>query len=180
MRAEYTTQPTSQTVTAPATATFPVVAGGLPSPTYQWDESTNSRSTWTTIRGATGASYSTGSTSLANSGTEYECVISNTAGTATSNAVTLTVYTTPSVSTQPTSQTVTAPATATFTLIAAGTPAPSYQWQQSTNSGSTWTTINGATSASYTTRSGLLFHTIAAQNMNACLRIPPEQRPVMR
>lgn len=63
----------------------------------------------------------------------------------------LTAGTAPSITTQPTNQSVTAGATATFTAAASGTPTPTYQWQRSTNSGSTWTDISGAVSASYTT-----------------------------
>src|SRR5271168_1606796 len=51
----------------------------------------------------------------------------------------------PSITTQPSNQTVTAGQTATFTVTAAGTTPLSYQWQKGT------ATISGATSASYTT-----------------------------
>ena len=51
----------------------------------------------------------------------------------------------PSISTQPTSQTVTVGQTATFSVMAAGTTPLSYQWQMGT------TAITGATSATYTT-----------------------------
>src|SRR6266478_5780258 len=51
----------------------------------------------------------------------------------------------PSITSQPTSQTVTAGQTASFTVIATGTPPLSYQWKKS------GTAIPGATSSSYTT-----------------------------
>jgi len=51
----------------------------------------------------------------------------------------------PSITTQPASQTVTAGQTATFTVVATGTPPLSYQWKKG------GTTILGATSSSYTT-----------------------------
>lgn len=53
------------------------------------------------------------------------------------------------VSTQPTNQNAVVGTTATFTVV--GTGSPNYQWQLSTNNGTTWTNISGATSASYTT-----------------------------
>ncbi len=56
--------------------------------------------------------------------------------------------TAPSFSTQPTSAGVTTPAAATFTVAATGSPAPSFQWQVSTDAGVTWTDVSGATSAS--------------------------------
>ena len=63
-----------------------------------------------------------------------------------------TPLTTPSISQQPTGQTVTEGQGATFTVEAsAGSETPTYQWQQKTAaSGSDWTDINSATSDSYT------------------------------
>ena len=63
----------------------------------------------------------------------------------------------PTISGQPTAQTVTEGSTATFTVTASAgedgnTDTLTYQWQQSTGSGGTWTDISGATSASYTTK----------------------------
>ena len=63
---------------------------------------------------------------------------------APSNAVTVTAIA-PTITTQPTNQTVTAGQSATFSVTAAGTAPLSYQWQKGT------TEIAGATSASYTT-----------------------------
>ena len=64
-----------------------------------------------------------------------------------------TTVTTPSISVQPQNKEVTAGETATFTVEAsAESETPTYQWQQKTAaSGSDWTDINSATSASYTT-----------------------------
>ena len=86
-----TTQPTGLTVTAPATATFTVVATGGPVPTYQWQQEVSGASNYTAISGATNASYTTPATTTTNSGTNYECVVSNLAGTVTSSAATLSV-----------------------------------------------------------------------------------------
>ena len=60
--------------------------------------------------------------------------------------------TTPSITAQPTDQTVTEGQSATFTVEAsAGSETPTYQWQQKTAaSGSDWTDISQETSASYT------------------------------
>lgn len=62
-----------------------------------------------------------------------------------------TTVTTPSISVQPQNKEVTAGETATFTVEAsAGSETPTYQWQQSTDNGGSWTDISGATEASYT------------------------------
>ena len=64
--------------------------------------------------------------------------------------------TAPSITQQPADASVVAPATATFTAAATGTPTPTVQWQSSTNAGTTWTPIAGATSASFTTPATVL------------------------
>lgn len=54
-----------------------------------------------------------------------------------------------SIGTQPSSQSTVTGATATFSVTATGVS--TYQWQLSTNGGTSWTNIAGATSATYTT-----------------------------
>jgi hypothetical protein len=64
----------------------------------------------------------------------------------------------PSVTTNPTNQTVTASLIASFVGDATGTPAPTVEWQVSTDNGISFSDISGATSATYT------FLTTASQN----------------
>jgi hypothetical protein len=80
-----TTQPSNQTVTVGATATFSVVATGTTPLTYQWQKGT------TPITGATAASYTTTATTSSDNGSQFEVVVTNSVGTITSNAATLTV-----------------------------------------------------------------------------------------
>ena len=137
-----TTQPANQTVTAGQTASFSVVAGGTAPLSYQWQKN------GANIAGATSSSYTSPSTTTADSGSTFDVVVSNSAGNATSNAATLTVNpapVAPAITTQPMNQTVTAGQTATFSVTATGTAPLSYQWQKS------GTNIAGATSSSYTT-----------------------------
>jgi hypothetical protein len=63
---------------------------------------------------------------------------------------TLTVRAAPVVLTNPASQTVVSGSGVTFSASASGYPAPTVQWQVSTNGGSSYSNISGATSASYT------------------------------
>ncbi|MGB2606471.1 MAG: immunoglobulin domain-containing protein, partial [Candidatus Sulfotelmatobacter sp.] len=137
-----TTQPTSQTVIAGETATFSVTAAGTGPLNYQWQKGT------APVTGATSASYTTAATTTADSGSQFSVVVSNSAGRVTSKTATLTVNpppAVPSITQQPSNQTVTAGQTATFSVMAVGVAPLSYQWQKGT------TAINGATSASYTT-----------------------------
>jgi hypothetical protein len=137
-----TAQPANQTVTAGQTATFSVTVAGTTPFSYQWQKGT------TAISGATSASYTTAPTTTSDSGSQFSVVVTNAIGNATSNAATLTVNGAagaPSITAQPTNQTVTAGQTATFSVTVAGTTPFNYQWQKGT------TAISGATSASYTT-----------------------------
>src|SRR5712692_8178136 len=135
-------RPASQTVTAGQSATFSVAASGTAPLSYQW------RKNGTAISGATSASYTTPATTTADNGAPFTVVVSNSAGSVTSNAAALTVNAAvvpPSITTQPASQTVTAGQSATFSVAASGTAPLSYQWRKN------GTAISGATSASYTT-----------------------------
>ncbi len=133
-----TTQPASVTVNAGQTATFTAAASGVPTPTVQWQSAPAGSSTFANISGATSTTYTTPATTAAMTGTQYRAVFTNVAGTATTTIATLTVDSAPAVTTQPASKQVTVGQTATFTAAASGSPAPTVQWQVSTNSGSTW------------------------------------------
>ena len=141
-----TQNPSSQTVVAGNTATLTATASGSPSPTVQWQVSTNSGTSWSNISGATSTTYSF-TAAAGDNGKQYRAVFTNTAGSATSTAATLTVQYAPTVTTQPTSQTVLSGATVTFTAAASGNPTPTVKWQS--NSGSGWSDIAGATSVTY-------------------------------
>ncbi|PYU57082.1 MAG: pyrrolo-quinoline quinone [Acidobacteria bacterium] len=80
-------QPANQTVSVGQTATFSVGAAGTPPLTYQWQKN------GVDIPGATSSSYTTPATTSADTGTIFRVVVSNTAGSVTSNSATLTVST---------------------------------------------------------------------------------------
>ena len=80
-----TQHPASQTVAVGQPATFSVTAGGTPPLSYQWQRN------GANIAGATAASYTLASATLADNGAQFRCIVSNAAGSATSNSATLTV-----------------------------------------------------------------------------------------
>ena len=87
------TQPIAQTVTYGSDATFIVAGSGSPSPTVQWQVSSDG-TTFTNIAGATNASLTLTRPAVSLSGNKYRAVFTNTCGgtqTATSNAASLTV-----------------------------------------------------------------------------------------
>lgn len=83
------TQPASQSVTVGETAEFSVIATGE-NLSYQWQQKTSS-SDWADIQNETSATYAITNTAIDMSGTQYRCVVSNSAGSVTSSAATLTV-----------------------------------------------------------------------------------------
>ena len=160
----FTTQPASPTIAVGQSASFTVVATGTPSPTVAWllggsnladGLLTSGVCAGATVTGSTSATLTLANVPLGCSGAVFDAVASNgVAPDAVSNGATLTVNpvaTAPSVTLQPVDVTVLAPATATFTAAASGTPMPTVQWQLSIDGGQTWANINGATNPSYTT-----------------------------
>lgn len=80
-----TGQPVGKTVLVGQTATFTVTATGTPAPTYQWQRNGSN------IGEATSPSYTTPATAIGDNGAIYRCVITNSAGSATSSNAILTV-----------------------------------------------------------------------------------------
>ena len=85
-----TTQPDNATVKAGETATFTIAASGTDL-TYQWQIDRNDGNGWVNIDGATAAIYTTSTVDISCNGFKYQCVVSNSAGTGTSNTAVLTV-----------------------------------------------------------------------------------------
>jgi hypothetical protein len=94
-----TTQPASQAVTYNNNATFSAAATGSPTPTIQWQQSTDSGATWSNVPGAISSTLTVSAPAVSQSGTQYHAVFTNSCGNATSNAATLTVNKAPSTTT---------------------------------------------------------------------------------
>ncbi|MEQ1579225.1 MAG: immunoglobulin domain-containing protein [Steroidobacteraceae bacterium] len=132
-----TAQPLSATVASGQAASFTVVATGTPAPTYQWKRN------GVDIAGATSSTYSIAAVSVSDNGAAFTVVATNAAGSVTSLAAVLTVPAAPAITTQPAGITRPDGAAASFTVVATGTPAPTYQWKRN------GVNIAGATSATY-------------------------------
>jgi hypothetical protein len=129
-----TTQPSGQTVTAGANVTLSVVATGSPTLTYQWKRN------GTNVSGGTSSTLSLNNIQPSTGGT-YSVVVTNSAGSVTSNNAVVVVNVPPSITTQPSGQTVTAGANVTLSVVATGSPAPTYQWKRN------GTNVSGGTSS---------------------------------
>jgi hypothetical protein len=131
-------QPPNQAITLGSNANFSVTAGGSPPLTYQW------RFGGTNIVGATNTALTLTNVQLNQAGS-YAVLVTNLFGSILSYNALLTVTGTPPVITlQPTNQTVSAGGTASFAVVAGGTPLLSYQWRFG------GTNIAGATNATLT------------------------------
>lgn len=133
------TQPTDRSATTGASVPLSVVAGGPPSTFgyfyYQWQRQAVGSGPWSDV--SNGGAYSGATTAtlrvlgaIAMSGDKFRCLVSNTAGVVTSNEVTLTVGTSPSITTQPAPVTVAAGHDASLTVVATGTAPLAYQWSR--------------------------------------------------
>lgn len=137
-----TSAPAAASVMAGQTASFAAVASGSAPLSYQWLRD------GTEIPGATGASFTTAALALADDGTRYAVRVSNAAGSVTSAEALLRVASppaAPAIVTQPQATSAPVGGTATFRVVATGTPPLAYQWRR--NGGD----IAGATADSYTT-----------------------------
>ena len=136
-----TAQPTPATQTVcpgpGSIVTYTVAATGT-AITYQWRRNTVAlvngiQPSGSTVAGATTNTLTITNVTLPDAG-NYDVVVSNTCPPAvTSTAVALVIATAPAITTQPANVIACDGGTATFSIVAAGSPAPTtYQWQVST------------------------------------------------
>ncbi|HEU5080687.1 MAG TPA: immunoglobulin domain-containing protein [Opitutaceae bacterium] len=135
------TPPTGLNVTVGQPATFKVVASGTGPLTYTW------RKNGTKV-GTNSATFTISSALQIDAGW-YSVVVSNSAGSVTSNAVSLGVnltqiLTKPSITSQPKAVTVAPGQSASFSVTATGSGPLHYQWKKN------GVNITGATSSKYT------------------------------
>ena len=148
----FTTSPAGLSVVAGQAATFSAQAVGTPVPDIAWQASPDG-ATWTTIAGATSGSYTIDVTTLQDNNRRFRAVATNASGSVASAAATLFVSAAPvapAIVSSPASTTASVFGSATFNVTASGQPAPTCQWQVSTDAGATFSNVNAATNASLT------------------------------
>ena len=103
---------------------------------YQW-QSAPDNVTWANIIAATNPTYNPGAlTSI----TYFRRNVTSCANTASSASITININPLPVITTQPTNTSTCTAGSATITVAATGTGL-TYQWQESTNGGTTWNNI---------------------------------------
>jgi alpha-tubulin suppressor-like RCC1 family protein len=143
------TNPSNQSIINGSPVSFSVSVTGT-NASYQWYQNNIA------ISGATSSTYLISSASSASAGS-YTVVISNSAGSVTSQAAQLIVTTPITITKQPTAQTVNEGSSATLSIVATGS-SPVYQWYLNNAA------INGATSSTYT----ISFVTLANAGSYTC------------
>ncbi|MBI4658430.1 MAG: immunoglobulin domain-containing protein [Verrucomicrobia bacterium] len=115
-------QPQGRAALAGEPTSFSVTASGTPPLGYQW------RLNGADIPGATDSTYIVPAVTAASEG-DYTVLVRNIAGSVTSEAAKLTVSARPRITQQPQRQTASGGGTASFGVVAEGTPPITYQWQ---------------------------------------------------
>jgi hypothetical protein len=143
----FSTQPSNQTAVAGTSVTFTALASGSPNPSYQWRKDGNA------LLGQTSTALTLNNVQSGDAGS-YSVVASNSGGSVTSAAATLTVTAAPTgavaITTHPSAQTVVTGSTAVLSVSA--TNATGYQWK-----------LNGANLAGATTAT-LVINSASAAN----------------
>lgn len=129
--------PQNRTAFVGQTAKFDFGASGKPPFTFQWLRD------GVAIPGATSSTYTTDPVTAADDGAKFSVKISNAQGSATSKEATLTVKPGPTITSQPSAQSVNSGGSVSFTVTASGEQLQ-YQWLRDE------LPISGATSATYT------------------------------
>jgi hypothetical protein len=145
-----TQQPVSLSVCEPASASFSVTASGSGT-LYQWQVSTDGGVNYGNISGATAATYTIASVTIALNNNRYRCLVSNAGCTTpiiTSPAI-LTVSSVPTILTQPANQTVCLGSNGSLCVSASGTGL-AYQWQMASTCSGPWNNVTGGTSSCLT------------------------------
>jgi hypothetical protein len=141
-------QPINVTVCSGSAAQFAVIANGA-GLTYQWQVSTNGGTSFTNVNGETNSTLNINAVANNQNGNQYQVLVGSScsANLLTSATAILNVSAQTSITTQPQDSRVCNGSNASFTATATG-DAITYQWQLSTDGGTTFTNINGETASS--------------------------------
>lgn len=145
-------QPGNTNVCANTSASFSTNAVST-NVTYQWQESTDQGATWTDLSntgvysGVTTGTLSISAAPLSMNGYWYRCTIASSCNTTHSIAAVLGVWDYPAITGNPSDVTLcdglVTTSKATFSITATGSNI-TYQWEESTDNGSTWTALSSS------------------------------------
>ena len=127
----------------------------LPAGTYVWVNLANTAP----YSGVTTASLTVKNITAKMSGDQFRCVVSDSGGSKASTAAQLLVQSAPAIIFQPVNATVEASQPASFVIVSAGLPTPSYQWQRLPAGSSKWGNLTNTGPYSGVTSSTLALNT---------------------
>lgn len=140
-------------VTSGSGAFSPEVTTTYPALTYSWQRSTDGGTTWATVPNETDASITLTGQTTANDGEKYRLVanaglkiVYGPAGTVQCDTVTVSFYSNPASQFSTTNAYFDAGANA-YGVTYGRYYEPAYQWQRSTNGGSSWSNLSGQTNS---------------------------------
>jgi len=148
------TSPANQIVNVGQTATFAVSAIGASPLAYQWQRRTAGSPNWSNLAssgnygGASSPNLTVSNAALNMSGDQFQCIVSNPFGNATSGVGVLTVNpapVAPTIVTDPSAQTATAGQSTSFVVTATGTAPLSYIWQRLPAGAAVWSNLSTTT-----------------------------------
>jgi alpha-tubulin suppressor-like RCC1 family protein len=125
-----TVQPSSQSVFVNGTVAFTAAAGGTTPLFYRWQKDGQDLFSGGRIFGVTGGTLTIVGLQTIDAG-NYQLVVTNAYATATSSVATLTILLSPTITLQPTNQTLIVGSNASFAASATGDAPLSYQWYRS-------------------------------------------------
>ncbi len=167
--AAITNQPINSTVCEGVSNSFVISASGS-GLSYQWQKATTCGGTFSNIAGANSSTLTLTNIATSDAGA-YQVVVTGTCNTVTSNCVTLTVNVPLVINSQPQDAEICLPAnTASFSVSVTGTGL-NYQWQESTNGGTSYTNLSNAGVYAGVTTSTLSLSNLTASFNNNKYRV---------
>jgi hypothetical protein len=173
------TTPSAQTGIAGDSASFTTTPGAAnPVASLQWQISANDGTNWASladgtqldgsiIAGATSVSLTVANLQVDENGDEYRVIYTNGAGAVYSAGAVLNVQYNEGAA-APEAQTGDAGTSASYTSSSTGSnPAPTFQWQVSTNGGGSWTNLANGTQGDGSVVSGATAGTVTIANLAA-------------
>ena len=124
-----TQPPSDQTVIAGTSVSFPVVANGSVSMSYQWQHEGNNLVNDSRVSGASTATLTLSGTQVSDAGS-YRVVVTNLAGAATSAVAVLTVRLPPTIEASPTNLSLLVGINANFAASVSGDATLVFRWQK--------------------------------------------------
>lgn len=139
--------PADVTVGSGGTAMFTVDAVGVPSPSLQWQVSTDGGAHYANVNGATATTFAWVGVGIADDGKRLRVVAQNASGSAISSAARLSVIAGPSITLQPQVQAWRSGLPAPIFQVQAVGTGLSYQWQMRSDATAPYLDVAGATGA---------------------------------